>query len=101
MDGEFRERSLTIEIDPPISDERETHTSIVVTAPTIGQRRQAEGHLRRSQDPEALTKFQVAMVARCTGIKEDLIEKLQADQFYTAWEHVAGFLSAGRGTGTS
>jgi hypothetical protein len=86
-------RSKTIELPAPVLDNGRQVTTIALTPPTIGMKRQAEGYLRNGTTGEAATKFQIAVVARCSGQPEAVIEQLDGDVFNEAWEFAASFLA--------
>jgi hypothetical protein len=94
------ETTRTIEF-PALSVDGREYTALMLTRTKIGHRRQAEGHLRQGNHPEALTKFAVHLVAKSAAVDERVIRELDDDFFFEAWSFVASFLAGGLGTGTS
>jgi hypothetical protein len=85
-------RSKTIDLPSPILNDGRPVSSIVLSPPTIGARRQAEGFLRNGQQGEAASKFQIALVGKCSGLPDATIEQMDMDAFNEAWSFVSGFL---------
>jgi hypothetical protein len=85
-------RTLIIDLDQPIMNGAIPVSSITVNPPTVGGRRKAAGHLRSGRNDEADAKFEIAIVASCTGLPDSTIEQLEVDVFNKALVHVMGFL---------
>jgi hypothetical protein len=85
-------RSKTIELANPIMDGPRKVEVLTLSAPTIGARRRAEFHLKNGTQGDAGTKFQVALVAQCSGLTDPVVEQLDMDVFNEAWEFLAAFL---------
>ena len=87
------ERNKTIELASPLVEGPRKIDALILGAPTIGAKRQAEAHLRQGTQGEAATKFQIAMIAKCAGLLDATVEQLEIDVFNEAWDFVAGFLT--------
>jgi len=63
------DRSKTIDLIEPITVKGAPTSILTLRPPKTGERRQAEGHLRQNQSPEAFTRFAVQLVAACAGVE--------------------------------
>ncbi|HEX3984828.1 MAG TPA: phage tail assembly protein [Acidisoma sp.] len=86
------ERSKTFELKKSIEYKDTTYTELTVSAPTIGQLRQSYAKLRSGRNEETQIQFGVALVARCAGLPEEVIDKLDADEFMEALSFASSFL---------
>jgi Phage tail assembly chaperone proteins, E, or 41 or 14 len=87
------DRTKTIELSSPVMNAGVPVTTLTFRPPTVGDRRKAEGHLRNGTQGEAGTKFQVAMMALCTGMTDPAIEQLDMDVFLDGWSWILDFLA--------
>ena len=85
-------RTKTIELIEPIRYDGREYSSLTFRPPKVGERREAETHLRNGQNPQALTLFAVQLIAKCSGVRDAVIESMYDDQFAEAWDWVGGFL---------
>ncbi len=97
-DGEIYK---TIELRKKIRLNDREWGSIDLRPPTIGERRQAEGKLRRGATPEAATEYALQLLSSNSGIPQAAIEQMEGDQFEEAFLFVQNFFNRGRETGSS
>lgn len=86
------EREKTIPLASEIEHKSTIYDQITVKAPTIGQFRQSLAKMRQGQTQESQIQFGVALVARCAGVDEELIDQLPADAFFEALDFASSFL---------
>jgi hypothetical protein len=99
--AEPEESTRTIELPEEITVDGRAYSSLILGKTKLGWRRQAEGHLRNGQHPEALTNYSVALLAKSAGVDQKVILALDDDVFFNGWWFVTSFLPGGPATTTA
>lgn len=84
---------LEITLDEPITFLKDTVTSIILREPKAKEVRDALAELGTSNSPDALYRYQIALVANVSGRKKQEIEQLPIRTLKQAYEYLESFLS--------
>lgn len=102
-DGAEEELSpeLVLEIAPPLVHKGGTYDSLTLREPKGIEVRQAEMALKAGVNVVTMRAYQIALVARVSGIPEPLIEQLPIRTLNRASRYLQSFIEGGAETGGS
>lgn len=91
--------SYTIELLNPIVFGGGTWTEITLREPMVEERQQAEQHLRNGNMPHAQSLYQMALIAKVSGVPMPVVQRMPVRKVNEAMFYLSGFLFGGLPTG--
>ena len=99
---DYPDPELTITLDAPIQAAGGGPVQeITLREPTAMQVRQAEGNLRAGVNPEAVRKYQIALVTSVSRLSQQVIDQLPVSKLTEAADYLQGFITPSPRTGSN
>jgi hypothetical protein len=93
--------TLTIPIDPPITFNGGTYSSLTLREPTVGQKRVASEQTRHGASIPAVNLYEIHFISGVSGVPVPVVERLPVTILNRAMSYIDFFLQDGRQTGWS
>lgn len=82
---------LTLDLEDAVEHSGVSYAQLVLTEPTTGMVRKAEGHLRGGQSPGNLRTHQIALIANATELPFAAVAKMPVQTLMRAAHFLQGF----------
>lgn len=93
--------ALTIELDPPIEQQRVSYDAVPLREPTARQVEAAETKLKAQRSPADIRDYHVALLTSVSGLPVTVIRALPIRKAMEGVRYLEGFLRPARATGAS
>lgn len=101
FDSNARPDALTVELDPPIEQQRVSYDAVALREPTARQVEAAETKLKAQRSPADIRDYHVALLQSVSGLPVTVVRALPIRKAMEGVRYLEGFLRPARATGAS